>query len=81
MILPTKHLRSDRSLLALGSEILSIIDEPKTVSRVWEEFSLSRRRDSGRAPVSYEWFVLSLDLLFMLGTITFNSGRLLRIPR
>ena len=35
MILPTKHLTSDRSLLALGSEILSIIDEPKTVLRVW----------------------------------------------
>lgn len=81
MILPTKHLRADRSLLAVGHEVLSIIDEPKTVSRVWDEFSSSRSRGAGRAPVSYEWFVLSLDLLFIVGTIAFKDGRLLRTPR
>ena len=81
MILPTKHLRADRTLLSVGGEIHSIIDEPKTVSRVWEEFSTSRIRAEGRAPVSYDWFVLSLDLLFMLGAVAFEDGRLLRTPR
>lgn len=81
MILPTKHLRADRTLLSVGGEIHSIIDEAKTVSRVWEEFSTSRSRAEGRAPVSYEWFVLSLDLLFVLGAVAFEDGRLLRTPR
>ena len=81
MILPTKHLRADRTLLSVSSEIHSIIDEPKTVSRVWEEFSKSRSRIEGRAPVSYEWFVLSLDLLFILEALAFEGGRLLRTPR
>ena len=78
MILPTKHLRADRSLLAVGGEILSILGEPKTVSRVWDEFSASRSRTEGRAPVSYDWFVLSLDLLFVLGAIEFEGGLLSR---
>ena len=78
MILPTKHLRPDRCLLAVASEVLAIIDEPKTVSRVWEEYSASRSRRSSRAPVAYDWFVLSLDLLFVLGRVEFDGGRILR---
>ena len=78
MILPTKHLRSDRSLLAVGCEVLSILDEPKTVSRVWGEFSSTRSRAAGRGPVSYDWFVLSLDLLFVLGAVEFGGGRVVK---
>ena len=81
MILPTKHLRPERSLLAISGEVVSILDEAKTVSRVWEEFSKSRSRASHRAPVSYDWFVLSLDLLFILGVVEFRSGRIVRATR
>lgn len=79
MILPTKHLRSDRSLLAVGGEVLLILDEPKTVSRLWEEFSSTRSRAASRAPVSYDWFVLSLDVLFILGAVEFGGGRVVRV--
>ena len=78
MILPTKHLRPERSLLAISGEVLSVLDEPKTVSRIWEEFSKSRSRERDRAPVSYDWFVLSLDLLFILGAVGFRAGRVER---
>ena len=78
MILPTKHLRADRSLLALGGEIIAITNEPKTVSRVWQEFSQSRNRSSGSAPVSYDWFVLALDLLFIVGALSLSAGRIVR---
>ena len=79
MILPTKHLGPERSLLAISAEVLSILDEPKTVSRVWEEFSKSRSRVTHRTPVSYDWFVLSLNLLFILGTVEFQAGRISRV--
>ena len=78
MILPTKHLRPNRCLLAVASEVLAFLSEPKTVSRLWDEFSTSRNRKSGRSPMAYEWFVLSLDLLFILGAVNFNRGRLSR---
>lgn len=79
MILPTKHLRPERSLLTISAEVLSILSEPKTVSRVWEEFSKSRSRGTARVPVTYDWFVLSLDLLFIIGAVRFKAGRLARI--
>lgn len=79
MILPTKHLSPDRSLIAIGGEVVSFLDEPKTVSRVWEEFLRARSRAGRRAPVPYGWFVLSLDLLFMLGAIEFHAGRISRV--
>ena len=78
MILPTKHLMMHRTLLAVGGEILTIVREPKTMSRVWGEFSGTRDRDAGRAPVSYDWFVLALDFLFIIGAVTFRAGRIER---
>ena len=81
MILPTKHLRLDRSLLVIAGDILVLIVESKTVSRIWTEFSSSRNREEDRSPVSYDWFILALDLLFLLGIIHFENGRLLRIAK
>ena len=47
MILPGKHLRQDRALLAIGAELLVHLDEPRTVSELWErvrEIRLHGRR-------------------------------------
>jgi hypothetical protein len=71
MILPTKHLPSDRALLTVAAKILATLDEPRTVSAVWDRLRL--RRDT-RPPMSYDWFVLALDLLFLVGAIHFKSG-------
>lgn len=80
MILPTKKLRPDNSLIYLGSIVLRILDEPKTVSRVWEEFQRRRINDLGAdsCDVSFDWFVLSLDLLNIIGAIDLRDGRLER---
>jgi hypothetical protein len=79
MILPTKHLRQDRALLTVGAEILALLSEPKTVSRIWEELKRSRSNRSGLSLLTYDWFVLSLDLLFLLHAIDLQHGRLRRI--
>ena len=75
MILPTKHLSEDRALLGIGAEILRLLDEPKTVSRLWHEL-----RHQGRSPplssITYDWFVLALDLLYALKAIDLERGRL-----
>lgn len=99
MILPTKHLRDDRALIVIGAELLKLLDEPKTVSRLWDELKrkraegpsvgggrstsiiAGRRTAHGREATSvpYDWFILSLDLLYLLGTIDLQRGRLQRI--
>lgn len=73
MILPTKGLGTEAALLAVGAQILKCLDEPKTVSRTWDE--LRRRRTQS---ITFDWFVLALDLLFALGTLSLESGRLVR---
>ena len=72
MILPTKRLREDRALIGLGGQVLHLLDERKTVSRLWDEFKRSRAESTGT--VSFDWFVLALDLLFMTGAVTLERG-------
>lgn len=76
MILPTKRLSASRSLLFIGAEILSLVDQPKTVSRLWRDFqSLPRVKDEA---ISYDWFVLGLDLLFSISAIDLKQGKLIK---
>ena len=77
MILPSKHLPHDRALLTVGGHILTILASPKTVSSLWEELNqLDQARGARR--ITYDWFVLALDLLYSLGTIELDSGLIAR---
>ncbi len=78
MLLPTKHLREDRTLLAVGAEVLRLLPEPRTISRLWDDFQTRRADDPDRASVTYDWFVLAVDMLYALGLVDFNRGRLTR---
>jgi hypothetical protein len=72
MILPTKHLPESHSLIGVGGTILALLAAREaTVSGLWDEFRIARN-ESGR--VSFDWFVLGLDLLFALGTIEIDRG-------
>lgn len=80
MILPTKHLSEDKALLTIGGEVLRLLDEPKTVSRIWDELRKPSR--SVKLPaITYDWFVLSLDLLYTLNAIDLERGRLRKVVR
>lgn len=78
MILPTKHLGPERAMLTIGAEILGFLTEPKTVSRLWNELSNIKRERSSTRIINYDWFILSLDLLYMLGSIEMDHGRIRR---
>ena len=81
MILPTKHLNAERSILRIGAEILVLLGSESTVSRLWSEFQKYRRENLCIKPVTYDWFVLTLDFLFLLGTISFLDGKIVRLYR
>ena len=74
MILPTKHIRPDRALLSVGADVLSYLREPMTVSRLWDEVRAARSDRAVSAPINYDWFVLALDLLFILRAVQFDRG-------
>jgi len=80
MILPTKHLAQDRTLLAVGAEILGQLKEPRSVSELWETVREARRRIPDSAPLSFDWFVLALNLLYALSAIDHSNGIVRREP-
>ena len=80
MILPSKHLSPDRALLTVGGHVLTFLAHLKTVSALWEELN---RQDQGVVTIrprriTYDWFVLALDLLYSLGTIELENGLVAR---
>jgi hypothetical protein len=72
MILPAKHLRHDRALLGVGAEILAQLTEPRTVSELWERLRMAR--GSSAAPITFDWFVLSLSFLYSVSAVDHADG-------
>lgn len=78
MILPTKRLASDRALISVGAELLLLLEQPRSTTQLWSAFQMSRETKAVTGPVSYDWFVLALDLLFMLGAVEWSARQLRR---
>ncbi|MCY3690097.1 MAG: hypothetical protein OXI17_08205 [Gammaproteobacteria bacterium] len=74
MILPTKHILPDRALLGVGAEVLGVLKRPMTVSMLWDEIRSRRSVDEPNAVLDYRWFVLALDLLYIIGAVEFDRG-------
>lgn len=79
MILPSKHLSPERALLTVGGRVLEYLRHPKTVSALWEELT-PRPENSmySTPPLSYDGFVLALDILYLIGAIEMEDGLLTR---
>lgn len=72
MILPGKHISLDYSLLGIGGLLLSRLQQPQTVTSLWE----STRSEPGVA--TFERFGLALSLLYALGAVDWYDGLLVR---
>ena len=81
MILPTKRLRPDNCILGSGGEILSYLSSPKPVSHLWDEIKKTEAEKSKVSRITYDWFVLSLDFLFLIGIIDIDDGIITKVRR
>ena len=81
MILPTKRIPQDRALLAIGADILSIVEQPQTVSKVWDELRKLRLSRINGHSLSFDWFTLALCMLYAINALTLDNGRLRRVQR
>lgn len=81
MIVPTKRLGADRALLTVGADILSAIGERSTVSSVWQTVKQARAERGNSAVLTFDWFVLALDLLYATGLVSLERGALVRRKR
>lgn len=75
MILPTKHVSPDASLLGIGAKILSDLGQPRTVTSLWE-----RLRDE-EGIVTFDRFCLAVTFLFTVDLLRLDGDVLLRVTR
>jgi len=73
MIMPTKYIPIQNSLLALGSIVLKNLKRPQSISSLWEKMRHVPEIST------FERFTLILDLLFALELIDFEKGLLFRV--
>lgn len=78
MILPGKHMKQDRALLAVGGDILAVLREPMTVSALWDGTRSLRAERQSACPLSFDWFVLALSLLYAISAIQHQGDYLVR---
>jgi ABC-3C biological conflict system middle component len=74
VILPTKHVPADRALIGIGAELIRLLRRPMTVSALWDAVRMHRASGSPSSPIAYDWFVLALDLLHILGAVKYQDG-------
>ena len=72
MILPAKHLRHDRALLTIGAELLAQLDDPRSVSELWERTRLARPDHA--APITFDWFILGICFLYAISAVDYVGG-------
>lgn len=80
MLLPTKGIGPERALLTVGATLLSLLgSSPTTVSGLWERFSKDARSRDDRGTITFDWFAMTLSMLFAVRVVTWNeSGQLVR---
>ncbi len=75
MLMPTKHIQLENSILGIGSQILYLLDYEKTVSRLFYDLQ-ELRGGSNMSVIQFDWYLFSLDFLYMTGAIRFENGLL-----
>lgn len=72
MILPTKHISEDQSLIGVSAIVLRHLERQQTITSLWDKV----RAESSVG--TYERFVLALDLLYITGIINLSNGMIHR---
>jgi len=74
MVLPTKHLRMERSLLGIGADLISLLHDPMSESQLW--IAVQELKKSDKTPLTFEWYILAISMLYSIGVVELRSGRL-----
>ena len=72
MILPDKNIKLKYSLINCGTTVLKELNEPQSVTFVWEKVK------SDKQITSFEKFLLTLDFLYIIQAIKLEDGLLMR---
>ena len=80
MILPTKHLRSESSLIYIGGIIRSKVAQSSlTVDQLW--YQVRREYDTviQDCQLTYDWFILALSFSYLINVVEMIDGRIVGV--
>jgi hypothetical protein len=72
MILPSKTCSLSNSLLGFGTVVLESLNSPTTVTFLWDKIH------NEDPQITFEKFILTLNLLYLLSVIEIDQGLLRR---
>jgi len=64
----------ERSLLGLGADLIRLLHEPMSESQLWT--AVQELKKSDKTPLTFEWYILSISMLFSIGVVELRNGRL-----
>ena len=70
MILPDKYISEKQSLLHIGGVIISLLNTPLTISRLWDMAKEKKKINS------FELFILALDMLFIINATSIRNNKI-----
>lgn len=77
MILPTKHLRSESSLIYVGGIVQNILSsDSMSVDQLWRSTKALYGEYAQDCDITYDWFVLALSMLYEIGNIALINDRI-----
>ena len=80
MILPTKHLRSEASLIYVGGIIHNIIaTTPLSIDQLWHITKHEYVKRFQDCDITYDWFILALSMLYTISAVSFVDGRIVGV--
>lgn len=74
MLLPTKHLQLRESLLWIWAIIIPLLEEPKTLDKLWEEFTAINSQDN--VSIDLDDLVLTLDYLYSVWILEASNNKI-----
>ncbi|AEH85579.1 ABC-three component system middle component 6 [Mesorhizobium opportunistum] len=78
MLLPTKHIKIENALLGVGAEVLAELDRPKTVSTLFHDVQ-AHRSEYEMTTIEFDWFLLAVDFLHVVGAVRLEAGVLKKL--
>lgn len=73
MIMPNKCLKQEDTLLGSSAVIFNNLNDKQTLSELWDKVKQEE------VIYNFERFILSLDMLYLLGIIDFNENSLIKV--
>jgi hypothetical protein len=76
MILPTKHLRTESSLIYVGGIVQNtIVGRALSIDQLWYQVK-NKYKTETKKDITYDWFILSLNMLYIIGLVDFEKGKI-----